>query len=320
MSFTLADVRKAYENIQNHIVKTPLTPAYYLGTGGRQYSFKPEGLQRVKSFKIRGALNKMMSLSDEQRRRGVGAVSSGNHGISVSYGASLLGIENAVVVVPQTAPQSKVDKIRHFGATVLQMGQNYDECHAQGMAYIEGNGLVNIDSCHDDPLVYSGQGTVALEILAQNPDVDTIVTPIGGGGLLTGVAVAAKGLKPSIRVVGVQTAACPALIKSYEDGVCYEEYPTEPSICDALVGGIGRLSYEMAKDYVDEFIAVSEESIARAVSFMAKDEKFVAEPAGCAVVAAVQDCPELVGGRNVALVITGANIDGGLLTRLLNQY
>ena len=304
MSFCYEEVKQAYERISPYIRKTPLEQSFYLGDDTRNYFFKLESCQRAKSFKIRGALNKMMTLTDEEKQKGVATISSGNHGSSVSYAASLLGIENAKVIVPETTPKSKVDKIKYFGAEVMLMGKNYDEAHALGMAYIKEHGMTYIDAYYDDPKIYGGQGTIAIELLEQNPDLDTIVVPIGGGGLITGI-------------VGVQTEACPAMIKSYEDGVFYEEYPCEDSLCDSLIGGIGALSYAMAKDYVDDFIAVSEKTIAKAVSFMAREEKYIVEAGSCTTVAAVMDYRERIGGKNIALVLSGGNIDGEVLYRLM---
>ena len=319
-NFTYKEVEAAYERIKGYVRETPLEESYYLCDNDRKYYFKLESMQRAKSFKIRGAMNKILTLSEEERRRGVATISSGNHGSSVAYAASLLGIENAKVIVPKITPQSKVDKIKYFGADVLLMGNNYDEAHHQGMRYINQHQMTYIDAYYDDYKIYGGQGTIAIEILEQNPEVDTIVVPIGGGGLITGISVMAKHLKPSIRIVGVQTEACPAMIKAYEDDLFYDEYPCEESLCDSLVGGIGALSYVMAKDYVDDFIMVSEESIGKAVSFMAKDEKYIVEAGSCTTVAAVMDYRERIGGKNIALVLSGGNIDGELLTNLLNRY
>lgn len=168
--------------------------------------------------------------------------------------------------------------------------------------------------------IYGGQGTIGIEILEQNPDIDTIVVPIGGGGLITGIAVAAKHIKPDIKIIGVQTEACPAMIKSYQHNTFYEEYPNTDTLCDSLIGGIGKLSYKLAKDYVDEFLIVSENGIAKAVSFMAKQEKFIAEAGSCTTIAAVNEYPEKFSGKNIALVISGGNIDGEILTNILRNH
>ncbi|SCU34400.1 threonine dehydratase [Mammaliicoccus lentus] len=168
--------------------------------------------------------------------------------------------------------------------------------------------------------IYGGQGTIGIEILEQNPDIDTIVVPIGGGGLITGIAVAAKHIKPDIKIIGVQTEACPAMIKSYQHNTFYEEYPNTDTLCDPLIGGIGKLSYKLAKDYVDEFLIVSENGIAKAVSFMAKQEKFIAEAGSCTTIAAVNEYPEKISGKNIALVISGGNIDGEILTNILRNH
>lgn len=319
-TFTVQEVIDAYDRIRNYVYETPLEESLYLGTEQRKYFFKLESMQTVKSFKIRGALNKMSTLTEAERERGVATISSGNHGASVSYAAKLLGIENARIIVPETTPKAKVDKIRFYGAEVLLMGKDYDEAHTKGMAYIEEKGMTYIDAYYDDPKIYGGQGTIALEILKQRPETDTIVVPIGGGGLITGIAVAAKAMKPDLRIIGVQTEACPAMIRAYKDGVFYEEYPTiGETICDALVGGIGKLSYEMLKDYVTDIIEVKEKTIRKAVRYMIKEEKFILEGASACTVAAVMDEPERVGGTNVALVISGGNIDGALMTQILNE-
>ena len=321
MSFGYKDVKEAYEAIKDYVRETPLEQSYYLGNENQKFFFKLESCQRAKSFKIRGALNKMLSLTEEEKQKGVATISSGNHGSSVSYAASLLGIKNAKVIVPETTPQSKVDKIKYFGADAMLMGANYDEAHALGMKYINEHGLTYIDAYYDDPKIYGGQGTIAIEILKQNPDIDTIIVPIGGGGMITGIAVAAKHLKPEIKIIGVQTEACPAMVKAYEDHVFYEEYPiTGDTVCDALVGGVGKLSYEILKDYVDELLVVKEDIIRKAVAFMIKDEKYIVEGGSCTTVAAVMQYPEKITGKNIALVMSGGNLDGKLMTEILKEF
>ncbi|MBF4691879.1 threonine ammonia-lyase [Fusibacter ferrireducens] len=319
-NFNLKDVSEAHERVKHFIRKTPLEASYFLGNENTNYYFKLESFQKVKSFKIRGALNKMLTLTEVEKNRGVATVSSGNHGSAVSYAASLLGIKNVKIIIPQNTPQSKIDKIKYFGGETILLGKDYDEAHALGMKYIEKSGLTFIDAYYSDPLIYAGQGTIAIEILEQNNEIDTIIVPIGGGGLITGIAVAAKTLKPEIRIIGVQTEACPAMIAAYRDRIFYEAYPSKESICDAVIGGIGKLSFELAKEYVDEFLTVSEVSIAKAVSFMAKEEKYIVEAGSCMTVAAIMDYKEQIGGKNVALVLSGGNIDGKLLASLLNQY
>lgn len=318
--FTAKEVTDAYDRISPYLDRTPLAESLYLGDGDRKYFFKLECYQPVKSFKIRGALNKMLTLTDEEKARGVATVSSGNHGSSVAYAARLLGIQKADIIIPGMAPQAKEDLIRFYGGNVLRMGHDYNEAHEQGMKYIEENGMTFIDAYYDDFKIYGGQGTIAVELLKQNPEIDTIVVPIGGGGLSTGIAVYAKTVKPDIRVIGVQTEACPAMIKSYEDNVFYDEYPiADGTICDALVGGVGKLSYETLKDYIDDIIEVKEETVRKATKLMIKDEKYIAEGGSCTTIAAVLDNRERVGGKNVALIISGGNIDGDLMAELLNE-
>ncbi|GEQ49591.1 threonine ammonia-lyase [Tetragenococcus koreensis] len=318
--FNYQDVQEAYKRIHSYIPTTPLAESFYLGDADKKYFFKLESMQKAKSFKIRGALNKMLTLTDEEKSKGVATVSSGNHGSSVSYAATILGIEKAIIIVPENTPKSKTDKIEYFGAKVMRLGKDYDEAHQLGMKYIEENDMTYIDAYYDDPKIYGGQGTIAIEILEQNPEIDTIVVPIGGGGMITGIAVAAKAIKPTIKVVGVQTEACPAMIKSYEDNVFYEEYPSKETYCDALIGGVGKLSYEMLKDYVDDIIEVKEESIAKAVDFMITEEKFVAEAGSCTTIAAVNDYAGRIGGKKIALVISGGNIDGEVIKKILSKH
>lgn len=317
---TASDVFDAYQRIHPYLPKTPLEESFYLGADGRKYFYKLESAQHVKSFKIRGALNKILSLSEEERRRGVATVSSGNHGVAVSYASKLLGIDRALVIVPTITPQAKIKKIEYYGAQVMLMGNNYDEAHTLGLEYLKKHNMTYIDSYYDDPKIYAGQGTVALEILEQNPDIDTIVIPIGGGSLITGCAVLAKHMKPDIRIIGVQTETCPAMIRALEDHVFYETYPTTGNtICESLVGGVGKLSYQMLADYVDDIIPVKEATIHKAVKHMLLNEKFVVEGGSATTVAAVMDCAERVGGKNVALVMSGGNIDADLIKSIVNE-
>jgi threonine dehydratase len=320
MKFTVQEVFEAYDRIKPYLPDTPLAESVHLGDGERRYFFKLENLQPVKSFKVRGALNKMLTLTDEEKARGVATVSSGNHGTSVAYAARMLGIEKADIIIPGPAPRAKEEMIKFFGGNVMRMGFDYDSAHKEGMKYIEEKGMTYIDAYYDDFKIYGGQGTIACEILRQNPEIDTIVIPVGGGGLSTGIAVAAKAIKPEVRIIGVQTEACPAFIKAFEDNVLYEEYPiTGDTICDATVGGCGKLAYEMLPEVMDDIIEIKESTVRKAVKFMIKEERFIAEGGSCLTIAAVMDHRERIGGKNIALVISGGNIDGDLMVELLNE-
>ncbi len=320
LSFDPNEVFRAAERINGLLPVTPLDRSIFLSDDDRNVFLKLECMQPVRAFKVRGALSRMTVLTDDEKKRGVATISSGNHGASVAYAAKLLGIDRAMVIVPSNAPLSKTDKIERYGGTVMRMGSDYDEAHRLGMKLIEDSGMTYIDAYYDDPLIYAGQGTIALEILRQESDIDTIVVPIGGGGLITGIASAAKALKPGIRIIGVQTETCPAMIASFRDNVFYDEYPvTGETVCDALVGGVGLLSYSVLKDLVDDIIEVKEKDIRQRIRHMVTNEKIVAEGGSCTTVAAVMHDKERVGGKNIALVISGGNIDGELLKEILNE-
>ncbi|MGD9941224.1 MAG: threonine/serine dehydratase [Clostridia bacterium] len=315
---TFDDILAARQRIGKYLSLTALDYSMGLSTDSTKVYLKLENQQKQKAFKVRGALSKLSSLSEEEKSRGVIAVSSGNHGAGVSYAAWLLGIKKAKVFVPATAPKAKVDKIRYYGAEVVQIGRNYDEAHHLAMAELQKYNMTYVDSCSDVQLI-AGQGTVGLEIMEQNPDMDMILVPIGGGGLITGVSIAAKHLKPGIRIVGVQTAACPAMVRSLADNTLYDEFPSEDSICDALIGGVTEIPFRMASQCIDDILVVREETIRKATAFLLTGEKVVAEPSGAVGVAAIMENPGYFAGLNVAVVISGGNLDQAMMARLLND-
>lgn len=315
---TYNDVLKARERIAGRLPVTPLDHSMKLSTGDTKVYYKLECQQKMKSFKCRGALNKVASLTAEQRAKGILAVSSGNHGAGVGLAAKLEGVKNVKVFVPVATPKAKTDKIEYNGATVVRVGDSYDHCHAIAMQELERCDSTFVDPCSDIEVI-AGQGTIGLELLEQNPNLDTIIVPIGGGGIITGISVAVKQIKPSVKVIGVQTAACPAMAAAVRDKVCYLEYPCEDSVCDALIGGVGEIPYRMI-DCVDDIIVVEEEDIKRAAAFLLCEEKIVAECAGAVGVAAFVSDPERFAGQQVAIVITGGNLDRALMTELINNY
>lgn len=313
---TYQDVIAARERIEKYIYRTPLELSMGLSSESSKLYLKLECQQKLKSFKVRGALSKMTLLSEEEKQKGIMAVSSGNHGAGVSYSAHILGGIRAKIYVPRTTPGAKLDKMRFYGAEVILEGDSYDAAHEAALEALKKEGLTFVDPCSDADVI-AGAGTVALEILEQNPDIDTIVVPVGGGGLITGVSVAAKNIKPGIKVIGVQTAACPAMVRSMRDKKCYEVYPNEPSICEALVGGVGVIPYEMSEQCIDHIIEVDEEEIKKAVIYLLDKEKVVSEPSGAIGVAAFMSNPELFNNRKTAVIITGGNLDSKLMKLLV---
>ena len=316
---TLADVEAARRRIAGRLWVTSLDLSMTLSREGSPVYLKLECQQKLRSFKARGALSKLSALTPEEKERGVLTVSSGNHGAGVALAARLEGVKRALVYVPESTPKAKTDKIAWWGGQAVRAGKDYDACHRLAMEALQREGLTFVDPCSDREVI-AGQGTIGLEILEQQPEIDTIVVPIGGGGLITGVAVAAKAKKPGLRVIGVQTAACPAMAASLRDGVCYEEYPIGESVCDALVGGVGRIGYEMASQCIDQVLVLEEEEIKAAAASLIGEEKVLAECAGAVGAAAVRHSPELFQGHQTAVVISGGNIDPGLVRSLLADY
>lgn len=309
---TFGEILKAEERIRPFLKETPLDKSIYLSNDRQNVFLKLECQQPIRAFKIRGALNKILSLTEQERKDGVAAVSSGNHGIAVAYVTRLLGMKGATVIVPKNTPESKLEKIRYYGAEVLLMGECFDEAAALGNAYIREKGYRFIDGWDQDAAVYAGQGTVGLEILRQNPEIDTILTPVGGGGLCTGTAVAAKSINPNVKVIALYSEKCRAWADSIRDQKAYHEYPSEESICEAMVGGIGYLSYAM-HEWVDGALEIKEEIIRKAMLHAVMNEKIVAEAAGAVPIAAMLQYGEKIPGKNIALVISGGNVDNRIL-------
>lgn len=311
------DIKKAKKKLSQYISDTPLEKSIYLGKDKNVF-LKLECQQPIKAFKIRGALNKMLSLSEKDKNKGVAAISSGNHGIAVAYVSKMLSMKPATVIVPKNTPDSKIEKIKAYGGNVLLMGNCFDEAYAEGMEYISKNNYTYIDAWDEDVDVYAGQGTVGIEIMKQNPDIDTIILPIGGGGLCTGTALAAKSINPDVKIIGVYSESCPAWGRSVEENKLYHEYPSKESICEAMIGGIGKLSYSM-RDLVDISFEVQESVIKQAMAHAVLNEKIVAEAAGAVTIAAFMQYENQIPGKNIALVISGGNANNDILKEVLHS-
>jgi threonine dehydratase len=326
---TLADLLAARQVIQPYIWRTPLAPSVALSrkTGGEVH-LKLECWQRTGSFKIRGALNKLPALSPQEWSRGVVTASAGNHGLGVAYAVQVLAprrpgtgpqAPSAIVFVPEGAPEAKVNRLATFDCQVRRAGADYDAAHAIAEAYARQRGAVYI-SAYDDPVVIAGQGTVGLEVMEDLPDADLLLVPVGGGGIIAGIAVVAKAMNPGVRVVGVQPEASPAAFLSLRDGHAHETYPAGPTICDGLAGGFGRVPYEVAADLIDEVVVVPEPDVRQAVGWLLAHEQLVVEGAGAIAVAPLMNGQLDAHGQRVAAVLTGRNLDVALLQEILAEH
>lgn len=307
------DVERAAAIVGRHLPPTPLRRAYALRP--RDAWLKLECWQPTGSFKVRGALHNLATLDAGARARGVVAASAGNHALGVAYAGALLGGIETTVYVPETAPRSKVDKLRTFAVTVEVGGRTYDDAHERAMDHVRRTGAFYVHA-FDDPRTAAGQGTVGLEIADALPSVGTVIVPVGGGGLITGLAVALKARRPEVRVVAVQPDASPALRDSFAAGRALLDYAAGPTLADGLAGGIGALVWEH-RDLIDEVVSVSEAEIEAAIVALAARDQVIAEGSGATGVAAVAAGRIRDDGRPVVVVVTGGNLDVSVLARLL---
>ncbi len=314
MTTTIDDIRAAAERLEGQVIRTPLVQAARMSEVlGCELFLKLENLQRTGSFKDRGAFNRLSQLSPEEARRGVIAMSAGNHAQGVAYHASRLGIP-ATIVMPEFAPFSKVERTKAFGAHVVLTGDTLDASAQAARQIAEEKGFTFVHP-YDDPHVIAGQGTIGLEILADLPDVDTIVVPIGGGGLISGISLAAKDANPDIHMIGVETELYPSMLNALKGR---GELPGGSSLADGIaVKNPGKLTREIIARLVEDIAIVPEVSIETAITRLVEEQKIVAEGAGAAGVAAILNEPERFAGRKVATVICGGNIDVRLLSGVL---
>jgi len=314
---TLRDIYLARQRIAGLARRTPLVRSAGLSErAGAAVYLKLESLQETGSFKIRGAANKLLSLTAEERARGVVAVSSGNHGRAVAYVAQQIGVR-AVICVSERVPAGKVEAIRRLGAEVVVHGASYDEAEAHSLLLQAERGLTRVDP-FDDPAVIAGQGTIGLELLEDLPQVDAVVVPLSGGGLIAGIAIALKAAQAAIRVIGASMERAPVMVYSLRAGRPVE-LPEEDTLADALMGGIGldnRYTFRLVQQTVDETLLVSEEEIAGAMAFALEQERLVVEGGGAVALAALLYGKVTQPGRTIAVVLSGANVDLSLLRSL----
>ncbi|SEG14692.1 L-threonine ammonia-lyase [Caloramator fervidus] len=316
MQVTLEMIKEAQRRLDGVIRKTELSRSYSLSqeTGMNVY-LKTENRQNTNSFKLRGAYNKIASLTDEERKRGVVASSAGNHAQGVAFAAKTFGI-NATICMPETAPKTKVESTKSYGATVVQYGQVYDDCYQKAVEIQKETGATFIHP-FNDPYVIAGQGTIGLEILDVLNDVDAVVVPIGGGGIISGIAIAIKEIKPSVKIIGVQAEVIASTKASLDAGKIVT-LPGVKSLADGIsVKTPGDLTFEIIKKYVDDVVTVSEEEIEDAIYRLLRRSKLVVEGAGATTVAAVVNGKVNMPGKNVVCVLTGGNIDPIVLANII---
>jgi len=315
---TLQDIQKAQETIKDVVKKTDILESTKLSTmTGANVYYKCENLQKTGSFKVRGASNKIANLTEEEKSKGVIASSAGNHAQGVALSAKMNDIE-ATIVMPSTAPLAKVTATKSYGANVVLEGIVYDDAYAKAVELQKESGATFLHPFNDE-YVIAGQGTIALEIFEQmNNKVDTILCPVGGGGIISGVAVAAKAINPNVKIIGVQTANIPSMYESIKEGKVTTAFKAT-SVADGIsVKTVGDKTFDIAKELVDEVVLVDEGEIAEGLLFLMENQKVVAEGSGAVTTAAILSGKyKPKADENVVCIISGGNIDVNTLNRII---
>jgi threonine dehydratase len=317
---TPMDILQARRRLTGVVWTTPCVQSEWLSERlGGDVFLKLENLQRTGSFKLRGALNKLKVLDSAGHPKRVLTVSAGNHGRAIAYGAELLGFD-ATVIIPRSAPITKIEAIKRHRVQLQLIGENYDEAE-QAARQMASDENIPFISPYNDPQVIAGQGTVGLEMLEAVPTLETLLVPVGGGGLLAGIALIAKALNPRIKVIGVQSENSPAMYESFAAGRIAEVVEKE-TIADGLAGNIekGSVTFPIIQQWVDEIILVTEEDIAQAMLALLEHEHLVVEGAGAVGVAALLSKKSGVFDAPVGVVVSGGNVDTALVKEIMAKY
>jgi threonine dehydratase len=318
---TIRNVWEAKKRIASIINRTPLIQSYVLSERiGRPIYLKLENVHDIGAFKVRGAANKILSLSEEEKKRGVVTFSTGNHGMAVAYVARKLGIE-AVVCISKRVPKAKVDSLKRLNAKIEFYGNSQDDAEERCYELAKEKGLMVIQP-FDDPYIIAGQGTIGLEILEEIPDLTDVIVPLSGGGLLSGIGLALKSNDPNIRVTGVSIERSAVMYESLKAGkpVKLEE---KDSLADSLLGGIGldnQYTFRMVGQYTDDIVLISEEEIAYSIAFMMDKHRMIIEGAAATGVAAILGNKIANQEGAVAVIISGHNVDLSVLLQLIQNY
>jgi threonine dehydratase len=313
-----ADVEEARRRIHDQIYISPLSYSETISrmTSSRVF-FKLDNLQMTGSFKERGALNRLLTLTQGEAERGVIAASAGNHGMAVAFHSRRLNVESTIVM-PVHAPLIKVGRVRQYGAHTVLHGADYAEAFTEAQRLSQERRLTFLHA-FNDPTIIAGQGTIGLELYEQNPQLDAVIVPVGGGGLIAGIALVLKVLNPRIRIIGVQAEVIPSMKAALEKGVPISLAPATTIADGIAVRKVGETALELVKKHVDEIVTVSEGEIANAVLLLLEIEKTIAEGAAAAPLAALINKKVNLNDKNIALIVSGGNIDVNLISRIIEK-
>jgi threonine dehydratase len=315
---TLKNIQDARKAIAPFIKRTPLVQSKFLSTFcGCPLFLKLENLQITGSFKPRGVFNKLLNLSSEEKERGIITASAGNHGQAVAFAAQKLNCY-ARVVVPLSTPRVKITGIKKYGADLVLFGESYDEAERKAKE-LAANGCIYI-SPYNDELIIAGHGTIGLEIIEELPNVDTVLVPLGGGGLISGVSIAIKNCKPKTQIIGAQSQASPVMYESLMVGKIIDfQKVIKKSVAEGLSGNVGPITFAIVQRYVDNVVLVKEKTLRHAISLLWNHDKYVIEGSGAAAVAPVMENKSVFKDKIVVSVLTGGNIDNDLFQTILRS-
>ncbi len=317
--FDPSEIWSARNRIKQYIHRTPLFFSGSLSklTGSMIY-IKPECWQKCGCFKVRGAISHISSLTEEEKNRGLVTASSGNHALAVAYASTLFGKPPTRIYVPENTDPAKVKKIMQWGPDLVYHGDSFFDAYKEARRYTEENDATFVHS-HGDIRVIAGQGTIGLEVMEDLPEVNAIIVPIGGGGLISGISVAAKTISDSVRIIGVEPSAAPGAYTSLRDGVAHEEIEIGESIADGLLGGFGSLPFQICSKTVDETHLVDDSEIIEAMRTFQREEQLMVEAASSVGLAALMTGKAQVEGEKVVLVVTSRNIDATKYNQLIGS-
>ena len=320
MQLRLPKILQTQQTIQPHIWQTPLIRSPHLSQQfGADIWLKLENWQPTGSFKIRGALSKLSRLTAAQKEQGIVAASAGNHALGVAYAAEKLGGFRADIFVPGTAPKAKLDKLSHYPVTLHKAGDTYEDAHQAATNFAAETGALEI-SAYDDVDIIAGQASVGLEIFQQRPQADVVLVPIGGGGLIAGIATVAQALSPTCRIIGVQPEASPAALLSLQQGRAIDPYDHEPTLADGLAGGFGNIPFDLAHDKIDEIVLSSETTMRQAIFTLLHQHQLVVEASGAIAITPLLTNSVDLTGLTVVCVLTGGNLETAVLHDILQEF